>query len=232
MRILEFGSTEEMGSMAKSLVMDELDQNPSLLLCAATGNSPLPLYKQLVKVAAQNPILFGQLRLIPLDEWIGLTSTEGSCDAFLQKHLIGPLGINKKNYLRFNPKSGNLNQECARIQEMLQTEGPIDICILGLGQNGHLGFNEPAENLQPHCHINNLTPQSQQHAMVENLDIKPTKGLTLGMQDILSSKHIILIVSGEGKEQAKQAFFSGKVDAACPASYLWEHSNVDCLIVH
>ena len=113
----------------------------------------------------------------------------------------------------------------------LENQGPIDICILGLGRNGHLGFNEPAAVLHPHCHIMDLALQTQQHIMVANVLSKPTKGLTLGMRDILSSKKIVLLVSGKGKEEAMQKLRSAEITSQCPASFLWLHNNVDCLLI-
>ena len=114
---------------------------------------------------------------------------------------------------------------------MVKEQGPIDLCILGLGKNGHLGFNEPADELQPHCHIADLAVQSQQHSMILDSSIKPTQGITLGMQEILSSKRILLLVSGSGKEEAKKKLLSGDITSQCPASLLWKRDNVDCLVV-
>lgn len=232
MRIIEFDNNEDMGLTAASIVKNELIIKPDALLCAATGSSPLPLYQQLVIVAEKDSTLFQNFRLIPLDEWIGLPTPEGSCDSYLREHLVAPLQISKERYFSFSPNTADLNQECLRIQRLLKTGGPIDMCILGLGKNGHLGFNEPADVLQPHCHIADLTAQSQQHNMILNSSEKPTQGLTLGIQDILSSKRILMLVSGDGKEEAKEQFFSGQVSSQCPASFLWKHDNVDCLVVN
>ncbi len=231
MRIVQCAKQEELGVTAASLFMEELHKHPDLLLCAATGSSPRPLYNRLAKIATQNNSLFHLLRLIPLDEWIGLPNHEGSCDEYLQHHLIEPLKIDQGRYLKFNPDSKDLNHECLRIHQLLKEEGPIDLCILGMGKNGHLGFNEPAVKLQPHCHIASLSTESQQHGMIRTTMQKPSQGLTLGMKDILSSRRIILLISGDGKEEAKQQFFSRTISPKCPASMLWQHDNVDCLVL-
>ncbi|MEM9648997.1 MAG: galactosamine-6-phosphate isomerase [Bacteroidota bacterium] len=231
MRIVEYAKEEELGVEAASLFMEELHKHPDLLLCAATGSSPIPLYNQLAKIAIRNNSLFHDLRLIPLDEWIGLPDHEGSCDEYLRQYLLEPLKIDKERYLNFNPAGIDLNQECLRIHQLLKEQGPIDLCILGMGKNGHLGFNEPADELQSHCHIASLSTGSQQHGMIKKTIQKPTRGLTLGMQDILSSRRIILLISGDGKEEAKHQFFSRTISSKCPASMLWQHNNVDCLIL-
>lgn len=231
MRIAEFEEIDQMGQKAFSIVMDEIEHNPQLLLCAATGSSPLPLYRNLDEEAKKRAAAFDQLRVVPLDEWVGLPSSDGSCHAFLQKHILRPLNITQERYFRFNAAAEDLKEECMRIQALVKEQGPIDLCVLGLGKNGHLGFNEPADELQPHCHIADLAVQSQQHSMILDSSIKPIQGITLGIQDILSSKRILLLVSGSGKEEAKKKLLSGEITSQCPASLLWKHHNVDCLVV-
>ena len=231
MNIIDFADITEMGEYAASIIITEATRNPKLLLCTATGSSPLPLYERLAREAQKNARLFREMRVIPLDEWVGLPTEEGSCHAQLKKHVLAPLQISKDRYYSFNAARENLQEECGRIQNVLESQGPIDICILGLGRNGHLGFNEPAEVLHPHCHIMDLALQTQQHIMVANVLSKPTKGLTLGMQDILSSKKIVLLVSGKGKEEALLKLRSAQISSQCPASFLWLHNNVDCLLV-
>ena len=231
MRIAEFENTHQVGQEAFSIVMDEIEHNPQLLLCAATGSSPLQLYRNLAEEAKKRAAVFNQLRVLPLDEWVGLPSPDGSCHAFLQYHILRPLEITQERYFPFNAAAEDLKEECLRIQALVKEQGPIDLCVLGLGKNGHLGLNEPADELQPHCHIADLTIESQQHSMISDSSIKPTQGITLGMQDILSSKRILLLVSGNGKEEAKKQLLSGEITSQYPASLLWKHDNVDCLVV-
>ena len=231
MNIIDFTNIAEMGEKAASMVITEATRNPKLLLCTATGSSPLPLYERLAREAQKNAQLFREMRVIPLDEWVGLPAEQGSCHAYLKKEVLAPLQISKDRYYSFNPSAENLEEECGRIHNVLESQGPIDICILGLGRNGHLGFNEPADVLHPHCHIMDLAPQTQLHNMVANIPSKPTKGLTLGMKDILSSKRIVLLVSGKGKEEAKQKLHSAEISSQCPATFLWLHNKVDCLLV-
>ena len=231
MKLIDFKDMEEMGEYAASIIIAEATRNPELLLCAATGSSPLPLYERLAREAQKDARLFREMRVIPLDEWVGLSAEEGSCHAHLKKHVLAPLQITKDRYYSFDPAAKNLEEECGRIQNILESQGPIDICVLGLGRNGHLGFNEPADVLHPHCHIMDLASQTQQHIMVANSLSKPTKGLTLGMQDILASKRIVLLVSGKGKEEAILKLRSAEISSQCPASFLWLHNNVDCLLV-
>ena len=231
MNISYFTNTTEMAKNAASIVIAEATRNPKLLLCTASGSSPLPLYERLAMKAQENTKLFRETRVIPLDEWVGLPTEEGSCHAYLKKHILTPLQISKDRYYGFDPAAENFEEECGRIKNILEHQGPVDICILGLGKNGHLGFNEPADVLHPHCHIMNLAPHTQQHIMIADIPFKPTKGLTLGMNDILSSKKIVLLVSGKEKEEAKQKLRSAEISTQSPATFLWLHENVECLIV-
>lgn len=231
MNINYFSNAEEMSQRAAELVMEEVRLMPSLLLCTATGSSPKNLYRILAEESQKHASLFQHAQVMPLDEWIGLPTAEGSCQAYIESHLLTPLQIRKERYFGFNADATSLELECSRIQEQIRQIGPIDVCILGMGKNGHLGFNEPAEALKPHCHIANLAPQSQEHNMILNATSKPTMGLTLGMEDILAAKKIILLVSGEDKEVATWRLLSGVINNICPASWLRKHGNVDCLIV-
>lgn len=231
MNIVDFTNIPEMAEYAASIVIAEATRNPKLLLCTASGSSPLPLYERLARETQKNTQLFHETRVIPLDEWVGLPAETGSCHAYLKKHIVTPLQISQDRYYGFDPAAENLEEECSRIQNVLEHQGPIDICVLGLGKNGHLGFNEPADVLYPYCHIMDLAAQTQQHIMIADIPSKPTKGLTLGMKDILSSKRIVLLVSGKGKEEAKQKLRSAEISSQCPATFLWLHNNVDCLIV-
>ncbi|MFS4491714.1 galactosamine-6-phosphate isomerase [Maribacter sp. 2308TA10-17] len=228
MNISYFSDTEAMSQRAAEIVLEEVRQNPNALLCTATGNSPTKLYQSLAQCAS----LFEKTRIIPLDEWVGLPTLEGSCHAYIHEHILKPLNISEERYFGFNTNVIELEEECNRIHTVLEREGPIDICTLGLGKNGHLGFNEPAEELQAHCHIANLAIQSQDHSMIGSSETKPTQGLTLGMQDILAAKKILLLVSGEGKQEVTKYLLSGTITNDCPASWLWKHDNVHCLLVN
>ncbi|WP_422861340.1 galactosamine-6-phosphate isomerase [Flagellimonas sp. W118] len=231
MRIQHFENEVDFINKAAGLLIQEIDRKPELLLCAATGNSPLLVYRRLVYDKKLHVNRYKNLNIIKLDEWVSLESNAGSCETYLRKELINPLRIKERNYIGFDEKTKNPIEECKRVQDLLDNNGPIDMCVLGLGKNGHLGFNEPPGDPTKKCHVAHLTAQSQEHDMVANQLKKPEFGMTLGIQDILNSKRILLLISGKGKEKAKQRFLSSKVDPQCPASFLWMHSNVDCLIL-
>jgi len=231
MQITRSKDYQEMSSLAASLVKDELEKKPDLLLCAATGGSPEGLYRELAMKAKAKPEIFKQLRIIKLDEWGGVPEMHPvTCEYFLQNKLLKPLHISPERYISFHSYPDNPKEECLRISTRLKREGPIDICILGLGANGHLALNEPASKLEAKAHVAKLSEKSLKHAMIASMEIKPGYGLTLGMEEILSSRKIIMLVSGSGKKEIAEKFLEGKVSNDLPASHLWQHPHVECLI--
>lgn len=222
---------DSLSAQAGLLVVSEITKKKHLLLCAATGNSPIGLYQHLVRASAADTSLCAALRIIKLDEWVGIPENgPGSCERYLRTRLLDPLGIASERYIAFASMPLDPSEECRRIRSELERHGPIDLCILGLGANGHIGFNEPGPSLMPQCHVARLSEESRRHAMVQSLHPAPHFGLTLGMQEILAARRIVLLVAGDGKDQAVAGLLSGEVSTTLPASLLWLHQNVDCLI--
>ena len=220
-----------MSHLAASIVLREIQKNPGLLLCAATGSSPRGLYGKLAEHAKLDREQFSRMRIIKLDEWGGVPENHPvTCEYFLRNRLLDPLAIPREHYISFASDPQNPVEECKRIRSRLQAEGPVDICILGLGGNGHLALNEPAVELQPFCHVATLTEKSLQHSMIADLEKKPGYGLTLGMQEILQSRKIIMLVSGKEKMEVAEKFLEAKVSTNLPASFLWLHPHVECLV--
>lgn len=231
MNISYFQNYESMSSYGSSLVIEGTNEKRALQLCTATGYSPAGLYSNLKIKADRDRSFFNQLRIIKLDEWGGVPENHPvTCEYYLRTKVLEPLGIPQDRFLSFQSNSLDPQNECSRIEKELSARGPIDICILGLGKNGHLGFNEPASQLEPYCHVAQLTDHSLQHEMVQSMKVKPGYGLTLGMENILSAKRIILLITGAEKDQVYRQLLEGKVTTNLPASFLWLHNRVDCLV--
>jgi len=129
----------------------------------------------------------------------------------------------------FDPNVADVNAEIQRIESYIQANSPMDICILGLGKNGHIAFNEPAEFLQSGFHKAILAESTIQHDPALSQGSEPAFGLCVGMQGILQSKKIIFLVTGKGKEAALEQILTGKITTDCPASFLWLHPNVELI---
>jgi galactosamine-6-phosphate isomerase len=219
----------ELAERAGEFLANRILQQPSLLLGAATGNTPTATYKKMVDLLTFEKSSL--LRVLKLDEWGGVSMKHPrTCEQYLQTHIVKPLKIPKERYFGFASNPENPLQEVERIQKVIEKEQPIDLCILGLGANGHIAFNEPGVDLKPHCHIAQLSPQSMQHTMAIEMKEKPTYGLTLGMADIMQSKTIVLLIAGEHKKAITKSFLSKKVTTHLPASFLWLHPNVFCFV--
>jgi len=230
MNIHYFDTYQAMSSSGSQLVLDELQKKKNLLICAATGGSPTGVYENLVKEYRSNSWFFDKVRVLKLDEWGGISMTDpNSCHSYLKKNLIDPLGIEDEKIIAFNSEASDPTLECKLIQDKINKEGPIDLCILGLGKNGHLGFNEPNQFLV-HCHIAKLSSQTLQHSMALSMERQPTFGMTIGMADILNARRIILLITGKGKREIITKFLSQKITRQLPASFLWLHHKVECLI--
>lgn len=231
MEIVMCETYEALSQKASEVILQELENKKDLLLCTATGNSPTGAYQLLVEKFKNSPELFDQIRVVKLDEWGGIPNMHpGSCESYLQAHLIQPLEISRNRYIGFKSDSEAPDMECQYIQDYLNKEGPVDLCILGLGINGHLAFIEPAEHLKAHCHIAGLTSASMKHSMASEMKLKPTYGLTLGMADILQSKKILMLITGKEKGKIVNKFLSENITTQLPASFLWLHPNVVCFI--
>lgn len=212
---------------AAEVIVDAVTRRPDAVLCLAAGSTPTAAYQMLRGHAAA----FAAARVVQLDEWGGLPAIHPStCDAYLRQHVLAPLNIPDDRYTRFHADSTNPHADAARVRRALDRLGGIDLCVLGLGLNGHLGFNEPHDHLLPHAHVAALTPTTLAHPMVATIPTKPTHGLTLGMREILASRRILLLVTGAAKQPGLERLLEPRVDTHFPASLLWLHGNVTLFV--
>ncbi len=231
MEILFVSTPAEVGQIAAERISRAADVDPRFLLCAATGDTPTLTYQLMQQGHAKNPARFSKMRVIKLDEWAGLAMDDpGTCETYLQQHLIGPLNIPPARYLSFNSAAADLQAECRRMAGELKKEGPIGLCILGIGINGHIALNEPAEVMTPFAHVAGLAETTTSHGMLSATPIRPGQGLTLGLTEIFASRQILLLITGEKKRGITADLLSGRISTRVPASLLWLHTGVTVLI--
>lgn len=228
MNLQLFATPEEMAEQASEFIIDRFRNTGEFLICTATGNSTTLTYKKVVERKKQ--FSTEHLKVVKLDEWGGIPlDFPQTCETYLWNHLLRPLHISEEQFIGFNSDADPL-EECRRVQERLDQEGPIDLCILGIGLNGHIAFNEPAAYLQPHCHVAKLSEKALNHPMAKEMGARPTYGLTLGMADILNSKEILILISGASKAEITRDFMQRKISTELPASFLWLHPRVHCMV--
>ena len=219
-------SYEAMSRLAANLISTELRQRPNLLLCVSAGSTPARTYELLADLRARQPRLFQKLRVLQIDEWAGLPpDSPASCAADLRAKVLEPLHISPNRYTGFKSDAADPEQECARIARWLALNSPIDLCLLGLGENGHIAMNEPGVEMIPQVHVAALAPSSRKHALLQALARKPRYGLTLGLGDIIRSRKALLLVSGSRKRKALNRLVAARVSTRFPASFLWLHPD-------
>jgi len=218
-----------MSQKAADAVIDLVAHKPRALIICPTGGTPTELYRKLADHERLHPGFFRQTRILGLDEWFGLPANHpGSCQAYLTEHVLGPLGI--VHATLFSPQATDPEQECQRISGWLQDEGPADLCLLGVGTNGHLGLNEPADRQEPWAHRAALSPSSLKHPMLGGLVPEGLAGMTLGMGEILGAAQVICLWSGRGKAEVYQLFQSQPVSPRLPVSLLRTHPQTLILV--
>ena len=221
---------EDLSRQAAELILKEMRKQPGLLLCASAGGTPTRTYGLLAAKCAQQPQWFKKLRVLQIDEWGGLApDNPATCQTDLCLKLLQPLQVIPKRYVGFRSDAPDPPGECQRIAQWLAVNGPIGVCILGLGTNGHVAMNEPADALNPHPHVAKLAKSSQYHPMLKDLRRKPRYGLTLGIGDILRSRKILLLVNGAHKRAALERVLEPRVTTRFPASFLWLHPDATVL---
>jgi galactosamine-6-phosphate isomerase len=222
---------EEMSALGAELVLAEVEINPELLFCAASGNSPSGLYARMEAKHQDSPDFFTRMRVIKLDEWVGLPADSTFTSEYdVQEKLLKKLHIGEGRYVSFDAQASNPEAECHRIQDELDEIGPIDICVLGVGINGHLALNEPADYLQTYCHLAKLSETTLSSGMIEKVGVPLSQGMTMGMGNIFESRKIIVFFTGKGKKPALEKFLSREITSQLPVSILCLHPNVHVLI--
>jgi galactosamine-6-phosphate isomerase len=231
MQMRVFENHEHLSRWAANQINKAIQAKPDLLLCLATGSTPTRCYEVLANDTRSNPEPYQQFRIVKLDEWIGLPmDASETCEGYLKKFVLDPMRVPKERYISFDSMAENHQRECHVIQEHLAHSGPIDLCILGLGTNGHLGFIEPDEKLELQAHVSTLSQDSRRHAMVKGVEHVPKFGFTLGIKDILQSQRVMLLVSGKHKREILKRLLEKQVSTTLPASFLHLHPQAVCAV--
>jgi glucosamine-6-phosphate isomerase len=219
---------EELCKEVANFIVDEIKELSTPLLCLAGGDTPLGVYKNFIELSKSGRADFKNAGFIGLDEWVGLDGSDsGSCRFTLDESLYRPLAIEETKIQFFDGKTKDLSLQCDETNQFLETNGPIDLALLGIGMNGHVGFNEPGSTLDSVCSVVSLdeTTQTVGKKYFE-IDQKLDKGITLGLKQILEARTIILIASGQKKKSIVKTLLDNEnVDPSFPVSSLWQHPN-------
>ncbi len=221
---------EALGQQAAEWLAGEIRRKPDALLGLATGKSPSRAYDLLAARHRAEPELLARVRVLKIDEWGGLAMDDpGTCEVYLQDKVVRPWAVSADRYFGWQSRPTDPPAECGRVRRWLAGNGPMDVCVLGLGVNGHLLMNEPADGLEPGPHLAELAETTKQHGMLKDARHQPQFGLCLGMADILQARKILLLVSGSSKTQPLARLREPMVTTQFPASFLWLHPAVTLL---
>ena len=229
MKIYRANDYEELSCLAADIVTERVNAVPDCVLGLATGSTPIGMYKQLVKRYNEGKLDFGKVKTVNLDEYVGLVPTHNqSYRYFMQNNLFDHINIDQKNTYVPNGVASDLEAECAEYNRVLEGLGGIDIQVLGLGHNGHIGFNEPSDYFEKDTHVVNLqqsTIDANSRFFASYNDI-PRRAITMGIRSIMQAKTILMLVSGEAKADIVREAFMGPITPRVPASVLQFHHNV------
>lgn len=219
---------EDMSREAAQIIFDALKENETFSLGLATGSTPEGMYEVLATLINDEKLDLSHLTTFNLDEYVGLDEDDDqSYHYFMDEHLFSKLDIPKENINILNGVASDLDKEVKEYESLIDETG-IDIQVLGIGRNGHIAFNEPGtsfESLTGKVQLTDETIEDNSRFFEKKEDV-PTEALSMGLKTIMKAKQIILLISGDNKQRARELFVSGKVSEDVPASILHNHDNV------
>ena len=228
MKLIINNTYKEMSRKAVNDLLGILQLITNPLMCTASGDSPKGMYKELIKQIKEKEIDISGWNFLSLDEWAGMNgSDEGSCRFHLNNDLFGPLNVTESKIIFFDGRSSDLQAECNRIENYIKEHGRIDVAIVGLGMNGHVGMNEPGTSSSLYSHVADIDSVTQavgQKYFTNERQL--THGLTLGIASIMEAGNIMLLVSGTKKSVIAQKVLEAEINEQLPASLLRKHENL------
>jgi glucosamine-6-phosphate deaminase len=234
MRVHIFNSPPALARALAAALARTLEANPRVVLGLPTGRTPIPLYRELVRIHAAGRADFSRATTFNLDEFYGVSAADPrSYRAFMQRHLFDHVNLSPRriHFLDGAVTSGAaVQRECDRYERAIERAGGIDLQILGLGMNGHIGFNEPARALAARTHCSRLKPATRRAnapLFGNRLAAVPREALSMGMATILHAKRIVLLATGAGKTRCVERMIYGPVTPRLPASFLQLHQRVE-----
>lgn len=228
-QIIKTANYEEMSRIAAEKIINLVKNKPNAELGLATGGTPEGLYKLLIQDHQLNGTSYKQVKTVNLDEYIGLKKDDpNSYYTFMTEKLFKHIDILPENTHVPNGMAADIDAEAERYENFIHEIGGVDLQILGIGHNGHIAFNEPGTSFQSKTHVIDLAENTRQAnaRYFDSIDAVPTKAITMGIQTIMDSKEIILLVSGASKAEALKQLIHGEITEQFPASVLRKHNHV------
>ncbi|MFC4617460.1 glucosamine-6-phosphate deaminase [Camelliibacillus cellulosilyticus] len=230
MKLIQAKNYQELSEKAAEMVIRLVKQKPNAVLGLATGSSPTGMYQEMIRDHQENGTTYRQIKTVNLDEYVGLDPKHpNSYHYFMVEKLFRHIDLPIANTNVPNGKAADMNEECRRYDALIQALGGVDLQVLGIGRNGHIGFNEPGTPFETKTHVVALAHDTRKAnaRFFNSFQEVPTQAVTMGIQNILESKAILLLVSGTSKAEAMARLLKDTNETeAFPASALHRHDNV------
>ncbi|MCL1790020.1 MAG: glucosamine-6-phosphate deaminase [Peptococcaceae bacterium] len=228
MRVYQVSGYREMSQRAADLIIAQILLNPQSVLGLATGSTPIGVYERLVEKHNRGELDCSGLTTFNLDEYCGLSEEDPqSYHYFMNSHLFSKVNI-RKDKIHIPDPSGDIEKECKQYDSLIEAHGGIDLQLLGIGNNGHIGFNEPGTVYEGGTHCVDLDESTIQAnaRFFDNPDDVPRKAVTMGMKSIMLAKKVLLIANGEAKKAILEKSLYGPITPMVPASVLQLHPGL------
>ncbi|CEH33024.1 glucosamine-6-phosphate deaminase [Romboutsia lituseburensis] len=229
MRILVCKNYDEMSKKAAQMILSQVTLKPNSVLGLATGSTPIGMYKELVKMYNEKLIDFSEVSTFNLDEYYNLPKTsDQSYDYFMRVNLFNHINVKNENIHIPNGMASNVELECETYDKQIKESGGVDIQVLGIGHNAHIGFNEPTINFERGTHLVDLKESTIEAnaRFFEKIEDVPKKAITMGTGSIFKARKIMLLACGDSKADAIYNTVYGKVIPEVPASILQFHNDI------
>jgi len=233
MRIIVLDNYEEMSNRAAKMIASQVTLKPDSVLGLATGDTPLGMYVELIKLYNNKEVDFNEVRTFNLDEYYGLNrENPQSYYSYMINNLFNKINIHSENINMPDGMAKDVIDSCARYEKKIKELGGIDMQVLGIGGNGHIGFNEPNVNFEAETHLVSLDEQTIEanSRFFESVKDVPVEAISMGIKTIMNSKKIILLANGLNKAEAIERAVKGKINPNIPASILQLHNDVTIII--
>ncbi len=229
MKIFKCETYAEMSAVAADIFAKQINIKNNSVIGLATGSTPVGMYKKLVEMNKSGMVDFSQVVSVNLDEYYPISpENKRSYRYFMNETLFNHINIKKENTFVPNGAAEDADLEAANYEKKIKELGGIDLQVLGIGHNGHIGFNEPEGNLHLYTHKTELTQSTldANSRFFSEGEVMPTSALTMGMGTILNAKKIIMLVSGRSKREVFKELMNDRISTSCPATFIKLHPNV------
>lgn len=233
MNVRVYKDAQAIGSAAAALFAAQVIRKPDAVLGLATGSTPIPTYQKMAELYQIGAVDFSQVTTYNLDEYVGLDHAHPqSYYYFMMDNLFRHINVPEDHIHVLSGTAADPEAECAAYEKAIEAAGGIDLQILGIGRNGHIAFNEPADIFPAVTHVVDLTPSTIEAntRFFSSADEVPRQAVSMGIGSIMKARSIVLIATGADKAEAVKALVQGPVDPHCPASILQLHPDTTIML--